>query len=181
MFDGVPAPIIYTSSTQSTVMVPYAVAGKTSTQLQVRSQGVLSIPTTLAVTTAAPGLFTLNQNGGGAGAIVNQDGSVNSAGAPAAKDSVVLIYLTGDGQTTPTGVDGQLAVGTLPSTAAPVSVRIGNRDARVLYAGVAPQSVAGFTQLNVTIPSDAPSGDAVPLIVTVGSASTQPGVTLAIR
>src|SRR6185295_9216756 len=56
LFDGNPAPIIYVSATQSTVMVPYAVAGKTATQLVAEYQGVQSAPVTLNVADAAPGL-----------------------------------------------------------------------------------------------------------------------------
>jgi uncharacterized protein (TIGR03437 family) len=181
LFDGVPAPIIYVSATQSTVMVPYGVAGKRSTQLAVEYQGVTSNPVRLAVGDAAPGIFTVTQQGTGQAAIVNQDSSINSAASPAPKGSVVLIFLTGDGQTDPPGTDGQLAMSTLPRTAAKVTATIGGVEAEVQYAGVAPQSVAGFTQINVVVPAAAPSGSAVPLTVTVGQASSQSGVTLAIR
>ena len=181
LFDGVPAPIIYVSAGQSTVMVPYAVDGKSSTQLQAEYQGVQSPAVTVPVAAAAPGLFTTNQAGTGQAAIVNQDGSINSSSAPAPKDSVILIFLTGDGQTNPAGVDGQLALNSLPRTKAPVTVTIGGVNAEVSYAGVAPQSVAGFTQLNVTVPAGAPSGNAVPLVVSSGGIQSQSGVTIAIR
>ena len=180
LFDGVPAPIIYVSSGQSTVMVPYAVAGKSSTQLQAVYNGARSAPVAIPVAPAAPGLFTTAQNGSGQAAIVNQSGSINSAAAPAPKGSVLLIFMTGDGQTNPSGVDGQLAVATLPRTAAPVKVTIGGVDAPVAYAGVAPQSIAGFTQLNVTVPTDAPSGS-VPLVVSVGGIASQASVTVAVQ
>jgi YD repeat-containing protein len=78
LFDGVPAPIIYVSASQSTVMVPFAVAGKASTQLVAEYQGAQSAPVTIPVVAAIPGLFTITQNGSGAAAIVNQDGSINS-------------------------------------------------------------------------------------------------------
>jgi uncharacterized protein (TIGR03437 family) len=41
--------------------------------------------------------------------------------------------------------------------------------------------VTGVLQVNITIPENAPTGDAVPLVVTVGGAESQPGVTIAIR
>jgi uncharacterized protein (TIGR03437 family) len=181
LFDGNPAPIMYVSATQSTVMVPYAVAGKTTTQLVAEYQGVQSAPVTLNVADAAPGLYTITQNGSGPAAIVNQDASINSASSPATEGSVVLLFLTGDGQTNPPGVDGKLAVDTLPRTAAPVTVTIGGVQAEVAYSGVAPQSIAGFTQLNVIVPATAPSGSAVPLVVKVGIASSPAGVTIAIQ
>jgi trimeric autotransporter adhesin len=181
LFDGVAAPIIYASATQSTVMVPFGVAGKQSTQLAVEYRGVISNPVRLTVADTAPGVFTATQQGSGQAALLNQDYSANSAANPASKGSVVMVYLTGDGQTTPVGADGQLASTTLPRTAAKVTATIGGVEAEVQYAGVAPQSVAGFAQVNVVVPAAAPSGSAVPLVVTVGQASSQPGVTLAIR
>src|SRR5262249_49723391 len=78
LFDSVPAPIIYVSAAQSTVMVPYEVAGKSSTQVIAEYQGVQSAPVTIPVAAAAPGLFTSAQSGSGQAAIVNQDGSINS-------------------------------------------------------------------------------------------------------
>jgi uncharacterized protein (TIGR03437 family) len=161
--------------------VPYEVAGQSTTQVVVEYQGVKSVPVTLSVVAAAPGLFTISQNGTGLAAIVNQDGSINSASSPAPKGSVVLLFLTGDGQTNPPGVDGLLALDTLPRTAAPVTVTIGGVNGVVAYSGVAPQSIAGFSQFNVVVPDDAPSGSAVPLVVKVGQASSPSGVTIAIQ
>lgn len=181
LFDGVPAPIIYVSAGQSTVIVPCAVAGKSTTEVRAEYQGVQSPPVILAVAAAAPGLFTSSQNGSGQGAIVDQDGSINSPASPAPKGSVLLLLLTGDGQTNPPGVDGKLALDTLPQTAAQVSVTIGGVAAQVQYSGLASRSVAGFSQLNIVVPPGAPSGSAVPLVVTVGGTPSQPGVTLAIQ
>ena len=46
LFDGVPAPILYTSAGQLAAVVPYAVDGKTGTQVQVRNG---SAPTVAAI------------------------------------------------------------------------------------------------------------------------------------
>ena len=56
-------------------------------------------------------------------------------------------------QSNPPGVDGQIAAANYPATAV--------SNAPVQYAGVAPLSVAGFGQVNLTVPMDAPSGAAV--------------------
>jgi uncharacterized protein (TIGR03437 family) len=181
LFDNTPAPIYYVSSKQTTVIVPYGVAGKSATQMQVEYKGVRSAPVTLAVAAAAPGIFTSNQIGNGQGAIVNQDGTINSQSAPAPKTSVVLVYLTGDGQTDPPGTDGKLATTVFPKTAQAVTVSIGGVNADVLYAGVAPLSVAGFTQINARVPAGAPSGAAVSIVVTVGQANSLAGVTMAVQ
>lgn len=64
--------------------------------------------------------------------------------------------------------------------ALPVSVTIGGITADVLYAGTAPQNVAGFFQMNVKVPENAPSG-ALEVIVTVGGVRSQTGLTVAVR
>ena len=42
LFDGVAAPMVYTLNGQVSAVVPYGVAGKTSTQVQVQYQGAVS-------------------------------------------------------------------------------------------------------------------------------------------
>jgi uncharacterized protein (TIGR03437 family) len=89
---------------------------------------------------------------------LNEDGPVNSTSNPAAKGSIVVLYGTGEGQTSPTGVDGRLALNVFPKPVLPVSVRIGGRVAEVLYFGAAPGLVAGVSQANVRIPADVSTG-----------------------
>jgi uncharacterized protein (TIGR03437 family) len=72
-------------------------------------------------------------------------------------------------------------VSELPKPNLPVSVKIGGLDAEVLYAGGAPGSVAGLLQVNVRVPPGVVSGNAVPVVLTVGGVSSQPGVTMAVR
>ncbi|MDQ6677961.1 MAG: hypothetical protein M3Z09_11755, partial [Acidobacteriota bacterium] len=61
------------------------------------------------------------------------------------------------------------------------SVTVGGQPATVSYAGSAPGLVSGVMQLNVIVPAGVASGAAVPVIVTVGSASSQQNVTAAIQ
>ena len=58
-FDGVPAPLLYASAGQVNVVVPYSVAGKSTTQVQLEYLGVLSNPVTLQVAATAPGIFSI--------------------------------------------------------------------------------------------------------------------------
>ena len=180
LFDGFPGPIIYSSAGQTSVIVPYSVAGRASTQMIVEYQGRRSAPVTLPVAAAAPALFSANASGKGNGAILNQDGSYNSSAAPAAKGSVVVLFGTGEGQTDPPGVDGKPAAGVFPKPVLTVSVRIGGVAAEILYSGAAPGLVAGVLQVNARIPEEVASGD-VPVVLTVGSASSQPDLTVAVR
>jgi uncharacterized protein (TIGR03437 family) len=158
LFDGVPSPVIFTYSKQIAVVVPYFLAGKASTLVQVEYQNVLSAPVQFAITASVPGILTSNGSGTGQGAILNQDGSVNSISNPAQKGSVVVVYATGEGQTSPAGVDGKLA-GSLPLPAPllPVKAAINNGAAEVLYSGASPTLVAGVFQTNVRVPLNTPA------------------------
>ena len=40
---------------------------------------------------------------------------------------------------------------------------------------------SGEVQMNLLIPANAPTGNAVPLVVTIGAASSRPDATIAIR
>ena len=181
LFDGIAAPLLYVSDKQIVAIVPYEVDGQNSTQMVVEYLGVQSGPMNLNVAAAAPALFTLDSSGSGQGAILNQDFSVNTSTHPAAKNSVVVLYATGEGQTRPPGVDGALLTGaTLPRPVQNVTVAIGGIQATVLYAGGAPQLPAGVMQVNVRIPLQAPSG-AVPVVLRVGAASSMPAVTVSVQ
>jgi len=179
-FDGVPAPIIYASAGQTSVIVPYEVAGKTSTEMVVTYQGRSSSAATVPVVTSAPGLFSADSTGKGNGAILNQDGSVNSPSNPAATGSIIVLFGTGEGRTTPAGADGRISTSVIPKPNLPVSVTIGGQTASVAYAGEAPSLVSGVFQINATIPTGVGSG-AVPVIVKVGNASSQSGLTVSVQ
>jgi uncharacterized protein (TIGR03437 family) len=180
LFDGLPAPVVYASAGQLTAIVPYAIGGHAATQMMVANKGVLSSATTIPVTASAPALFTAEANGTGHGAILNEDGSVNSGFNPAARGSMVMIYATGAGQTDPQGIDGMLASDVLPKPVLPVSVIIAGQVAQPTYAGAAPGLVAGVMQVNVRVPDGISSG-AVPVQLQVGDQISQAGVTLNVQ
>jgi uncharacterized protein (TIGR03437 family) len=183
-FDGIAAPIIYAWGPQTSVMVPYEVAGRVTTTMRVIYKGVQSEALQLTIAPAAPGIYTLNQSGSGPGAILNQDFSLNTATAAAAKLSVVQVYMTGEGVTSPQGANGAIAPlnGTgLFKPILPVTATVGGVQARVLYYGSAPGIVYGVMQVNVEIPTAAPSGAGVPIQIFVGTTPTQNGVTVAVQ
>ena len=180
-FDGTAAPLLYAGSNQINAIVPYGVSGKTATQLTITAQGKTIAAVTQAVAATAPAIFTLNFTGSGAGAILNQDSSVNSPSNPAVKGTVISIFASGAGQTNPPGVDGQVAGTILPVPLLPVTVQIGGLNAKVSYAGAAPGLISGVTQVNALIPSGVNSGSATPIVLTVGGVSSQADVTIAIK
>ncbi len=184
LFDGTPAPLIYSVSGQVSAVVPYNVAGKSQVQLILEYNNVQSAPVTVPVAPAAPGLFTVS---GGAGQVValQESGCCNSSTNPARRGEVLVLYATGEGQTNPPGRDGSLAeyatLAEFPRPLLPVSVLIGGQPAEILYAGAAPGFVAGLMQINLRIPATAPTGDAIPITLRVGEATSRSGVTLSLR
>ncbi len=180
-FDSFTAPILYTSSGQVAAIVPYGLATASSTKLTVWYKGVASAADDLRVVDAVPGIFVLNA--AGQGAIVNQDGTVNSGSNGAPVGSTVSVYATGEGQTNPPGVTGSINGGSLPlpEPQLTVTAMVGGLPATVTYAGGAPLELAGLLQVNVTIPSGVPTGKSVPIAITVGTAASQAGVTIAIK
>lgn len=165
---------------QDSVVVPYEVAGKGNTLVQVEFNGNSSNAVSLPVSSTAPALFTTNSSGAGQGAILNQDGSVNSSANAAQAGSVIVLFGTGGGQTNPGGVDGSIAGNVAPQPLAPVSVNIGGMNAKVLYAGGAPGLVEGVLQINAQIPESVGPGE-VPVVVTIGQASSPTGVTVSVK
>jgi uncharacterized protein (TIGR03437 family) len=179
-FDGIPAPLVYVTAQAVSAIVPYEVSGQQTTQLTVVRNGQSTQPTTVQVAAAAPAFFTADASGAGQVAAQNQDGTFNGPqnGAPAG--SIVAFYATGEGQTDPGGVDGRIANQVVPKPAAPVSVQIGGVPAEVVYAGAAPQAVAGLLQVNVRVPTSLKPG-ATPVVITVGNTSSRPDATLTVR
>jgi trimeric autotransporter adhesin len=179
-FNGVPAPVLYTSATQVGAIVPFGTTGS-SAQVFVLYQGQNSAPLTAPVAETAPALFTLNGSGSGPALAINvADGSINGAAHPANSGSYVTLYATGAGQTNPGGADGQPVTGLpYPVPNASVTATIGGQSAKVNYAGGALNLVAGVIQVNVQVPSGLSAG-AVPIALQIGGLSTQSGATIVV-
>jgi uncharacterized protein (TIGR03437 family) len=181
-FDGIPAPIYYASSTQTSVQVPYGIA-QGQTVIRVTYNTAASVATTLKSQLALPGLFTANSSGTGQAAALNGDLSFNSAANPATRGQALVLYGTGEGQTSPPSVEGVKVPTVLPLPQTPLSVTatVGGQSAIVQYAGETPGLLSGLFQINVVIPNGAPVGPAVPVQVTVNGQPSQANVTVAIQ
>jgi uncharacterized protein (TIGR03437 family) len=126
-FNGISAPISFSSGTQINLLVPAALAGQTTAQLVVTVNGTSSKPYTVNLAPFAPAIFS--------GGVLNQDWTPNSATNGASAGSVIQIYATGlSGAGTITGQFGDQVV--VPD-----------------YAGAAP-GFAGVQQVNLTIPAN---------------------------
>ncbi|MBI1898312.1 MAG: hypothetical protein HYS04_17535, partial [Acidobacteria bacterium] len=180
LFDDIPAPVIYAADGAASAVVPYGIAGRSLTTVVVEFMGVASNRLTAPVAPSAPGIFTLNASGRGQAAVLNQDGTVNGDAAPASAGSVIMIFATGGGQTSPASVDGRLSTPPLARLELPVTATLGGEEAQVLYAGPAPGLVAGVLQVNVRVARTRQPGS-VPLAIRVGERESQAGVTVVIR
>ena len=153
--------VLFASPTQLNVALPGDLVPGSVATLQVRSEGssqVLSLP----VSRAAPGLVTADGSGVGQAAVLNEDDTLNSPSRPAAPGSVIQVFGTGvpDGVTT--------------------CITIGGEEAQVTYAGQAPGQVPGLVQINAVVPAAVAAGNAVPIVVQTGTASSRNRVTIAV-
>jgi uncharacterized protein (TIGR03437 family) len=125
-FNGLPAPILYSSATQINLEVPLGLGPPNPAQMIVTVDGQ-SFTENVLVAPFEPGIFP--------GAVLNQDGTVNSSSNPAAPGSIIYFWAT--------GLSG-------PGT---ISVRFGATEvANLYYAGPAP-GYNGVQQINVALPS----------------------------
>jgi uncharacterized protein (TIGR03437 family) len=176
-FDGVPAPLLYAQAQQINAQVPWELAGQTVTSVHVEFNGASTETGKPAVAPSAPAFFRANY-AAPQGAILNEDGTLNSAASPAKAGSVVSIYGTGGGVTAPASVTGGFTPLTpLVRLTLPVSVKIeGSLDAEVLFAGAAPGLFSGIIQINFRIPSATPPSASHTVVLQIGSADTDPRV-----
>ncbi|HUA83114.1 MAG TPA: hypothetical protein VMB85_04600, partial [Bryobacteraceae bacterium] len=201
LFDGIAGTPTYVSPTQINVVVPWEIAGRTSTNVVVSYNNVASQSISEQVVSVAPGIFTQNATGSGQAAAVNLSPSAASvyngpagqnypgtttAMAPAPAGSAIALYLTGGGVTSPVGVTGSIN----PSAALPlanwtvgssvVTATIGGQPATVLYAGAAPTLITGVVQINLQVPSGV-SGSALPVTVTIDGVKTTGAAAVAVQ
>ncbi|HYL76656.1 MAG TPA: hypothetical protein VEU96_20750 [Bryobacteraceae bacterium] len=180
LINGTAAPLIYASTGQVNAIMPYEIDTNGVATIQVVAGGTPSASWAVPLAPSAPSIFTLDGSGVGQGAIVNADSSINGASNPAFRGSMIQIYATGGGQTSPPSVTGGVAQTTANLTL-PVSVTIGGVKAQTLYAGSAPGEVEGVVQINAVVPPGVTPGVALPVLVTIGGVAAQTGVTVAIQ
>jgi uncharacterized protein (TIGR03437 family) len=180
-FGGTPGKITARTANQINVFVPYSTQNATSTKVTVDIDGVVSGAVSVPVAASAFGISTHDASGSGQGAIFNQDGTLNSHANPAARGTIVTLFGTGEGVTTPTLPDGALEISTpysMPQS--PVIVKFADQNADVKYAGAAPFLPTGVFQINAVIPDSVTPGD-VPITVSIAGIGTTRTVTVAVE
>jgi trimeric autotransporter adhesin len=189
MVGGTSAPVFSVSPIQVTVIAPAQLQPNTAAQVLVQVGTTLSLPYSVDVVNAAPGIFTANGNGEGQALAFNYpSGTLNSVTNPAPLGSSVAVFFTGGGQTNPPFTSiGSSSTSTISSLALSVVVGVNNNfGVPVFFAGLTP-GFPGYDQVNFQIPADAASvGNAngvVPFQLAIAGTSTvytRPGVTIAI-
>ena len=181
MVNDVAAPLVYASPGQLNAIVPYETATNGVARVRVTLLGQASGAWDVPLAGAAPAIFTVGSTGVGQGAVLNQDSSLNGPSNPAAPGSVIQIFATGEGQTSPPGQTGTITGSSGGAPVLHVKVTIGGIDAVLQFAGSAPTAVAGLLQVNAIVPQGAPSGPAVPIVLSLGGVPSPGGVTIAIQ
>jgi uncharacterized protein (TIGR03437 family) len=173
LFNGVPGPMIFTSSGQIAVIAPYSIANLGTVSVVVSYLGIQTSPIQLKVVPATPALFTLNNSGKGDAAIVRLDGSVVSTASPASPGDTVELYGEGYGAVSPGLPDGAVVGGPLPVSAI---LLIDGQKVPTLYAGGAGGEVNGVLQINFVVPQLTAGSHQIQ--VQVGSVTSPAGVTI---
>jgi uncharacterized protein (TIGR03437 family) len=190
------SPLSAVSPTQINFQVPGgSPVGSDPVAVQLADTGELIAGGTMLVAAVSPGLFTVTQNGTGQAAALNQDGvTLNGSSNPAPTGTVISLFGTGQGQVSPAVADGAAAPASPPAvtvavpttdattclaTQPSICVAIGDVFGVVQFSGLAPNYV-GLWQINVQIPSNAPTGNAVPVRVVIDGTGSNT-VTVAIN
>ncbi len=147
LVDGKPAPLLYVSAGQVNAILPYDRGPLEFVPVQIeRAEG--SAPA-IRVRLVPQGITLF------AGAVLNEDGLVNSPKNPAKKGAIVVFYGTGGGATDPASVAGEVTPLELRRLAAGPTFGFGGAAPTVKpeYAGAAPGLLAGVSQFNVRLPA----------------------------
>jgi uncharacterized protein (TIGR03437 family) len=181
-FGGFTAPMVQVVPTSAypfvSAQVPFEVVatGQNSATVPVviTVNNVPSAPVQTQIVASSPGIFTIPPTGQGNAVLVNladysfaaPSGTIPGA-HPIPRGQAAYMYLTGLGAMTPSVADG---IGTCSAAnglcnAAMPTVLVGGIPAKVTFAGQA-APYPGVTQINLTIPQNAPTGSSIPLTVT---------------
>jgi uncharacterized protein (TIGR03437 family) len=182
------APLFFVSPGQINFQVPWEAVPFQSSVFTPLSGGAEGAGVTVNIAFFAPGIFTVNQSGSGQGTVTNAVTGQLAApvgkyanSQPVKRGDYISIYCTGLGLVDSPPADGAAAPGKpLAKTLVTPVVMIGAVPATASFSGLAPGFV-GLNQVNVQVPTNAPTGDAVPLSISDGQGDNSNVVTIAIR
>jgi uncharacterized protein (TIGR03437 family) len=181
LFNSKPAPLLFVQANEIHTVAPFSfLLSQPTIQVQ---YGTESASLELPQYEVEPAIFSVN----GQGAIVNQDGTVNTPANPARLGSIVSIYATGTGYLTDMArttlnpiPDGQVTPIPPPYYVTQIygpQVTFAGVPGTTLFSGSAPGLIVGVTQINVQLPAVLPSGTAlgaVPVILDLAGTPSPP-------
>ena len=157
-FGGIAAPLFFLSNGQLNIQVPAELApNQTYAVAALVNNAYSALPNGVTLVAATPGVAGFPD-----GTIIAQhaDFTLIDANHPAKPGETIILYLTGMGASNPSVASGQ------PSPAVPAAatvviaptVTVDSKPANFVFAGLTPFGV-GLYQINLTIPSDARTGN----------------------
>jgi uncharacterized protein (TIGR03437 family) len=172
------APLFYVSPTQISFQVP--LNNPVGTQTLTITQGTQSVTVPVQIVVYAPAIFTTNNSGSGQAAVLIANTATITAPKGAFADSrpahigeYISIFCTGLGDVSPRPALGAPSpLNPLAKTTVQPTVTIGGVAAtNVQFSGLTPGAVSLY-QVNVQIPDGAPTGDQVPVVITIGGVTS---------
>src|SRR5262245_3625181 len=190
-FNGTPVPLSgvfhLADYDQINLQVPWEVSASGSAQVVVTRNGVADSPMAVNRSVAAPRICAV---GSQAVAYGNSDGAIAAAvnaGLPFTSHpakigdpSTLVILCTGLGPVDPPVKTGDIVRdGALHKTTTMPAVMVGGVPAQVVFAGMTPQFV-GVYQVNIIIANGTPTGNAVPLQISMNGVTSRNDITIAV-
>jgi len=185
----VSAPLFFVSPSQLNFQVPWELAGQTQASITVTTPGGTSDAQAVSLVAFSPGLFSTSSTGTGQGSIlISSSGEVAAPSGsirgwparPVKRGESISIFCTGLGDVATHPASGAPAPSDKPSVTSLIpAVTVGDIPSQVTFSGLAPGFV-GLYQVNAQVPANAPTGDAVPVVLTVGAATSN-AVTIAVQ
>jgi len=159
--NGVTAPLYYVSPDQVNIQIPYET--QPGNAMLTVGNPYVNVNFQLQIVPAAPGIFMSN-------------GFTAAPFSSAAPGSITTLFITGEGQVSPSIATGDSPSSNpsndYPKPELPYSMTVANQPATINFIGI-PPGLVGVTQINYTVPSNAPLG-VQPVVVTVGGIASQP-------
>ena len=179
--------MFFVSPLQANIQLPWETNGA-EVDVLARASDLVSASESVRIATVSPGVFTMDQSGSGqaavliagsGGALAAPRGSFPGA-RPAMIGETLEIFATGLGAVTNRPATGAASpTSPLARTIETPSVIVDVEPASVIFSGLTPGFV-GLYQVNAQLVGDFPSGDAVPLRLTIGGVEANP-TTIAIQ
>ncbi len=194
LVNGTAAPIYFISPNQIDFQVPYSTTAGTA-DIQVVNNGTPGNTVSVTVAAVEPKILVFLGYSGQPPIIVNYaDGSIATTDSgftalpahAASPGDTLIMYAIGLGQTSPAATTGAAASSSTLETINPANATITlgggfitTVPIKPAFVGLAPGFV-GLYQINFTLPSNAPVGSSIPVMLTVNGAQSNP-VNIAIQ